>query len=144
MSGPKPSRSVPPPPEVDGVVDGRPGMLGQDRVGDLGRKLDPDDRFQSGAVVEAPVDVERHAGPSQAGPEALHGDRVDPGEPSTEPAPERRPRRIVVDHERRAVATYDAGQLPEAWFTAGSEEVGPPRVHDVHRRVRERNLLRGA
>src|SRR4051812_37938892 len=115
--------SIPPPPEVDRVVDGRPGVLGEDGVGDLGGELDADDRLETGAVLEAPVEVERHPGPSVRGPEALDRDGVDRRIAPPEPPAERRARRVVVDDERRPAPSYDAGELAQPWLAPGTEEV---------------------
>ena len=57
---------------------------------------------------------------------------------------EGRPGRVVVDDERRAATAYDAVELGQAGLAAGAEEVGPPRVHDVDRRVGQRQRLGGA
>ena len=82
-----------------------------------------------------------HAGPALPGPEALDGDRVDRRVPAAEPPAEGRSRRVVVDDERRATAAYDAAQLAQPGLAARPEEVRPPCMNDVHRRVGQRQAL---
>ena len=129
-------------PEVDRVVDLGALVVGQDRLGHVGLELDPDDALEVGPRRERPPHVHRGPGPAAGRPEPLDGVRVDLGVAAPEPPAERRPGRVVVDDERGPAPAYDAVQLGQARFAAGPEEVGPPGVHHVDRRVRQRQRLR--
>ena len=59
-------RSVLAPPEVDRVVDLGARVLGQGRVGDRGRELDPDDALEVGARGERPAACRRAPASSPA------------------------------------------------------------------------------
>ncbi len=107
-----------------------------------GGELDPDDGLEVGAGVELPRHVQPLDVPPAAGEEPVHRDRVVGGQRRREPAADRRAGRVVVHDERGPAPAHDAVEFGQARFAAGAEEVGPPGVHHVDARVRQRQRTR--
>ena len=101
--------------------------------------------LEVGEGVEGPAGQHRLALPALRGPELLldRGARV-LGEATGEPGAEGRAARVVVDDVRRRPGARDPLELGEAGLAAGSEEVGPARVHHVDAGVGQRQVLGGA
>src|SRR5690606_137923 len=144
--------SVVAPPQVDRVVDLEtrlgvaatlPVLVQHGGCGG-GVELDADDRLQVLATGEAPPHVDAAPLPAVGGPEAFDLVRVDHRVAATEPGAEGGPGGVVVDDHRRAAAADHAVELGQSGFAPGTEEVGPPDVHDVDGGVRQRDLLGGA
>ena len=133
-------------PQVDGVVDARCRRASTRATRRRRRReLDADHRLEVGAGARTASAMSTGcAGPARASTRTARrtsGSTV--GIAPAEPRAERRAGGVVVDHERRAAAAYDPVELGQAGLAAGPEEVGPARVHDVDRRVGQRERLRG-
>ena len=125
---------VAPPPQVDGVVDlGARRGPAEHLVGDLARRTRCGRQASSSARV-----ANRQTTSSGAALPAVRATRTAPPRPASthrvaapEPRPERAARRVVVDDEGRAAAAHHPVELAQARLAARSEEVRPPRLHDV-------------
>lgn len=122
-------------PDLDGVVDVRPAVLDEDRLGERPRELDSDHGLEVGAGVELPTDLAVHEPPAMLSEEPVGGDLVVVGQRTPEPAAERAAARVVVDDERRPTTSHHSIELPQPPLTARSEEVGPACMRDVDARV---------
>ena len=117
----------------DGVVDLGALVAGERLVGDPLRRArcarTPRGRR---AVAKRQRDVQAAALPAVPGPEPLHLVGVDrSGSRAGTTPPNVLRERVVVDDERGAAAAHHAVELAQAGLAAGSEEVRPPRLHDV-------------